>query len=201
VRQARATLSTGKFATMNLINSAAELDKFGFQTRIAIEFPSQPRFQIKIKHRMNSSNKPALASIKKPFAELILHPEKLDAILEGTPERSVPAMRKGKISAKAESKSSSRPARPPRNSLKKTIFSLKADNARSVRWAGDFTNWEKAPIEMSSADNGNWSAVISLQPGCHSYRFLVDGEWQDDPLCTRRLPNPFDTENAVIEII
>jgi len=150
---------------------------------------------------MNSSNKSTSRSSKKAFADLVLPPKQVAAILKATPEHSVPAMRKGKVSANADGESSSNPPQPSRNSFKKAIFSLKADNASSVRLAGDFTNWEKAPIEMSLSDNGDWSAVISLQPGSYSYRFIVDGEWQDDPRCTQRHPNPFGTENGVIEII
>ena len=76
-----------------------------------------------------------------------------------------------------------------------------ATGARSVKLAGDFTNWEMSPVEMTASDNGDWSTVISLAPGQYAYRFIVDGRWQDDPKCLRRVGNPFGTENSVVEII
>lgn len=39
--------------------------------------------------------------------------------------------------------------------------------------------------------------TVGLSPGTYRYRFLVDGEWRDDPECTLRVPNPFGTEDAV----
>jgi 1,4-alpha-glucan branching enzyme len=140
-------------------------------------------------------------SSKTPFADLMLHPEKLDAVLKPAPGSTVPSTHKRKNAAKAAGKSSSHPAPPPRSSLKKAKFSLKVAGAGSVKLAGDFTNWEQSPIEMTSSENGDWSAVISLEPGHYAYRFIVDGKWQDDPRCAWRVTNPFGTENAVIEII
>jgi len=140
-------------------------------------------------------------SSKTPFADLMLHPEKVNAVLEANSKSVTPATRKKKGPAKAAAKSTSPPANATESPLKKAKFSFKAARAGSVKLAGDFTNWEKGPIEMTTSDNVDWSAVISLQPGQYAYRFIVDGKWQDDPQCTRRVTNPFGTENAVIEII
>jgi hypothetical protein len=39
-----------------------------------------------------------------------------------------------------------------------------------------------------------------LPPGAHHYRFLVDGEWRDDPECALRTPNPFGGENMTRQV-
>ncbi len=181
------------------------------QTKIDIDFATPPPIQINIKRDMNTieSVEPMTSlSSKTPFADLMLHPEKVDALLEGmikTPTAPVPATRKKKAAArtvtKAASKAPARVADSTSGPVRKTRFLFKAGDAGSVKLAGDFTNWEKAPIEMTATENGDWAAVIPLQPGRYSYRFIVDGEWQDDPRCTRRVCNPFGTENAVIEIV
>ena len=39
-----------------------------------------------------------------------------------------------------------------------------------------------------------------LPPGTHHYRFLVDGEWRDDPECKMQVPNAFGTRNSVRQV-
>ena len=80
---------------------------------------------------------------------------------------------------------------------KTQIFSYITPNAREVQLVGDFTNWQKQPIPLRKEPNGVWQAAIRLEPGTYHYRFLVDGQWRDDPECPVHVPNPFGTHNAV----
>src|SRR5215510_3297563 len=82
----------------------------------------------------------------------------------------------------------------------KQTFSFKAPEAHSVLLAGDFTHWLKHPIPLRKQPDGVWSITASLKPGTHHYRFVVDGEWRDDPECTVRVQNPFGTQNDVIQV-
>jgi 1,4-alpha-glucan branching enzyme len=66
--------------------------------------------------------------------------------------------------------------------------------------AGDFTDWQEHPIPMHEAADGVWSADVRLAPGAHRYRFLVDGEWRDDPECNALVANPFGTRDAVRQV-
>lgn len=84
---------------------------------------------------------------------------------------------------------------------KKQQFSITAPSAMSVLLAGDFTHWQQKPIPMKKEPNGVWRASIDLEPGKYHYRFIVDGEWRDDPECTLRVTNPFGTENAVRQVV
>lgn len=61
-------------------------------------------------------------------------------------------------------------------------FRLDAPDARSVRLAGDFTDWQ--PVhELHEQAPGVWSVTVPLAPGVHDYAFVVDGEqWRPDPL-------------------
>lgn len=79
-------------------------------------------------------------------------------------------------------------------------FCLTAPAARSVQLVGDFTYWQQAPISMQKAPDGVWRATVQLTPGAHVYRFLVDGEWQDDPECKVRVSNPFGSQDAVCQV-
>ena len=82
----------------------------------------------------------------------------------------------------------------------KTIFSFMAPEAQTVQLAGDFTDWELAPVSLKKLKGGLWKTTVTLEPGSHQYRFLVDGQWRDDPTCDARVPNPFGAENCVRQI-
>ena len=79
-------------------------------------------------------------------------------------------------------------------------FSFNAPEALSVQLAGDFTQWQEHPINLQKDAAGIWRALVKLPPGAHHYRFLVDGEWRDDPECTLRAPNPFGGENMTRQV-
>ncbi len=79
-------------------------------------------------------------------------------------------------------------------------FAFKAPAASSVILLGDFTHWQKNPISLRKQPNGIWRVTVSLAPGEHRYRFLVDGEWRDDPDCKLRIPNPFGSQDSVVQV-
>jgi len=81
---------------------------------------------------------------------------------------------------------------------KRITFKFHAPDAQCVALAGDFNFWNpgKHPLKKSSA--GIWKKMVSLSPGRYEYRFLVDGEWHDDPDCTTCSPNPFGSNNCVL---
>jgi 1,4-alpha-glucan branching enzyme len=84
--------------------------------------------------------------------------------------------------------------------LKNQTFRFVDPNARQVLLAGDFTEWQKAAIPMKSGGNGLWTASVNLSPGTHSYLFIVDGEWCEDPECSVRVANPFGGQNMVRQV-
>jgi 1,4-alpha-glucan branching enzyme len=87
-----------------------------------------------------------------------------------------------------------------RSGFKDTEFFLEAPSAKAVQLAADFTDWEKFPLDMVQSHDGVWFAAIPLSPGDYSYRFIVDGQWHDDPRSARRVPNPFGGSNAVKQV-
>jgi hypothetical protein len=76
-------------------------------------------------------------------------------------------------------------------------FSFVAPTAQQVLLVGQFTDWEKNPVALKRNKAGIWTAAVSLPPGKHEYRFLVDEQWCDDPECLARVQNQFGTENCV----
>jgi 1,4-alpha-glucan branching enzyme len=100
----------------------------------------------------------------------------------------------------ARSQSASRSATKPSDRLKEVFFELNASSAKEVLLAGDFTDWEKTPIKLRKGEHGAWCTSVKLAPGQYHYRFVVDGQWQDDPSATAHSPNPFGTSDSVLEI-
>ena len=79
-------------------------------------------------------------------------------------------------------------------------FAYRAPAALTVQLVGDFTHWHKTPVNLRKYPDGVWRSSLKLAPGTHHYRFLVDGQWHDDPECTIRVPNPFGSENMIREV-
>jgi len=96
---------------------------------------------------------------------------------------------------------SARNAKSQKGNTRTQAFSFVAPTASSVQLAGDFTNWEKQPINLGKDADGVWRTSIELECGAHYYRFLVDGQWCDDPNSALRAPNPFGTQNAVRQVV
>jgi Glycogen recognition site of AMP-activated protein kinase len=143
-----------------------------------------------------------------PFEELARFPEKLEASLNAAKiENDIFA-----ASRKTGKKRATRCAAPENKNcgfwdparslieLKQIEFTLEAPEAGSVKLAADFTDWEKYPLDMIQGENGVWFTVVPLAPGHYSYRFIVDGQWCDDPRSNLRVENPFGTSNAVRQV-
>ena len=97
-------------------------------------------------------------------------------------------------------KTSIKKAIPKSASLARQTFAFKAPDAMSVQLVGDFTHWERSPISLKKEAGGVWTTGLDLAPGTYHYRFLVDGQWRDDPECTLRVPNPFGGNNSVRKV-
>ena len=83
---------------------------------------------------------------------------------------------------------------------KRVILTMSASEAKSVLLAGDFNDWNTHSHPFKKETKGKWKISLSLQPGSYQYRFLVDGEWKDDPNCTTFTPNPFGSVNNVLTV-
>jgi len=113
------------------------------------------------------------------------------------PESKVP---QGNQPVTGGPKAESAPHHEASSAEREIQFRLEAPSAHEVLLAADFTNWDKQPIKLIKGGGGVWHAKLSLSPGRHQYRFVVDGVWQDDPHRAEREPNPFGSANSVLEV-
>ena len=77
---------------------------------------------------------------------------------------------------------------------------LARPGAQAVGIAGSFNDWHPSVTPMIRLNDGEWAKELSLPPGRYEYRFVVDGEWVDDPAATELIPNLFGTVNAVLVV-
>jgi 1,4-alpha-glucan branching enzyme len=85
-----------------------------------------------------------------------------------------------------------------KRNYKRITFKFHAPDAQSVLLAGDFNSWNPEMHPLKKSSTGLWKKMVSLSPGRYEYRFVVDGEWQNDPDCTTCSPNPFGGNNNVL---
>jgi 1,4-alpha-glucan branching enzyme len=79
-------------------------------------------------------------------------------------------------------------------------FELRGVSASRVCVAGSFNEWHPEVSEMLQVEPDCWVKDLTLPPGRHEYRFVVDGWWMSDPAAAENAPNPYGGVNSVIRV-
>ncbi len=76
--------------------------------------------------------------------------------------------------------------------------------AGDVRIAGDFNGWVPdrgvRSVIASEGQTRVWTKVLTLEPGTYQYRYVVDGEWQEDPSNPQSAPGPTGQPNSILKV-
>jgi chromosome partitioning protein len=76
--------------------------------------------------------------------------------------------------------------------------------ASDVRIAGDFNGWvpDKNVRSLVQAEGIErvWTKILRLPPGTYHYRYVVDGEWREDPDNPQAEPGPVGGRNSVLVV-
>lgn len=80
------------------------------------------------------------------------------------------------------------------------VFSLEAPDAQNVFLAGDFNNWNAQDLALVQQDSGSWSLILALNPGSYEYKFIVDGNWVEDPDNPEKKSDPFGGSNSLVTV-
>ncbi len=83
---------------------------------------------------------------------------------------------------------------------RKVGFTLDSVEAHEVALVGTFNNWNPRKHPMQKTSTGAWQRNIMLPPGAYEYKFLVDGQWREDPQNDQSLQNAFGTRNSVLHV-
>ncbi len=88
----------------------------------------------------------------------------------------------------------------PRKVLSGILFSFLNPKATAVLVAGDFNRWVAEPLLLIDAETGLWQKIVSMEPGTHHYKFLVDDVWQADPFNQVTQPNPYGGFDSILTV-
>ena len=72
-------------------------------------------------------------------------------------------------------------------------------DAKKVILAGSFNKWNEELFKMKKTKNG-WELTLKMKPDAYQYRYIVDGQWMEDPTNTNKTENEFGEYNSVIDI-
>jgi chromosome partitioning protein len=93
------------------------------------------------------------------------------------------------------------PEGPPRE----VVVRFKDSVAGDVRIAGDFNGWvPDRGVRSLIASEGQervWTKVLILEPGTYQYRYVVDGEWREDPTNPQSAPGPTGQPNSILHVV
>jgi len=81
-----------------------------------------------------------------------------------------------------------------------TRFVLVAPQAARVSLVGDFNDWDASATPMvAEGKNGLWTVYVPLEPGLHTYAFVVDGaHFLPDPSAPIAPDDGFGHRNSVV---
>jgi chromosome partitioning protein len=87
---------------------------------------------------------------------------------------------------------------------REVVVQFADDAASEVRIAGDFNGWiPDKGVESLMAEDGNqriWTKILHLPPGTYQYRYVVDGEWREDPQNPRVVSGPVGGRYSVLVV-
>lgn len=84
---------------------------------------------------------------------------------------------------------------------KRVKFQVNADPGAEVFVAGTFNDWNPQEIRLKA--NGNdavYAGIVTVAPGEHEYKFVVNGQWMVDPNNSDWRPNEFGSLNSVLRV-
>ena len=76
-------------------------------------------------------------------------------------------------------------------------FTIQAPGAEQVLLVGDFNDWSLDGSDMDVV-GGVWTKVIKLTPGQYRYRYVIDGQWHNDPDNPIAVPNAFGGHDSLL---
>ncbi len=87
---------------------------------------------------------------------------------------------------------------------REVIVRFRDSTAGDVRIAGDFNGWVPdrgvRSLIASEGETRVWTKILTLEPGTYQYRYVVDGEWREDPTNPNSAPGPTGQPNSILHV-
>lgn len=80
------------------------------------------------------------------------------------------------------------------------VYQPQDGGCQRVELAGTFNDWQPQSGRMAKQKDGSFRKRIQLPPGEYRYKFIVDGQWQDDPEAEAHVTNEFGTQDALVRV-
>jgi len=84
--------------------------------------------------------------------------------------------------------------------LNEVVLTVKAPDAKEVFIAGEFNNWKLDENSRMEQTNGCWIKRLNLNSGKYRYRFVIDGNWSEDPANPLTQLNNYGTLDSLLEV-
>ena len=95
-------------------------------------------------------------------------------------------------------------AAAPPTSPREVVVRFRDQRASDVRIAGDFNGWvpDKGVRSLIEAEGETriWTKILQLAPGRYQYRYVVDGEWREDPDNPEGVASQVGGRNSVLVV-
>jgi hypothetical protein len=84
------------------------------------------------------------------------------------------------------------------------VVHFRDPSASDVRIAGDFNGWvpDKGVRSLIESEGQTrvWTKILQLPPGTYEYRYVVDGEWREDPANPEIVFNSVGGRNSIMVV-
>jgi chromosome partitioning protein len=83
----------------------------------------------------------------------------------------------------------------------RVLFSYFDPSAHDVKVVGDFNDWFPSEhYKLMKQEDGKWSLHLPLNPGRYKYKFIVDGQWREDPANPNQETGEFNQKDSVLDV-
>jgi len=90
------------------------------------------------------------------------------------------------------------------DAAREVVVRFRDPQASDVRIAGDFNDWvpDKGVRSLIESDGPVrvWTKILKLAPGTYRYRYVVDGEWREDPESTDIAPEADGSRDSILVV-
>ncbi|MCG8409339.1 MAG: AAA family ATPase [Phycisphaerales bacterium] len=80
------------------------------------------------------------------------------------------------------------------------VFRVQALGAHRVQLAGDFNDWNPDRTPMQHVADDTFQIKVPLGPGRYRYRYVIDGQWRNDPANYQVETNPYGELNNILDV-
>jgi chromosome partitioning protein len=95
-------------------------------------------------------------------------------------------------------------ASPVQQAAREVVVRFRDAKANDVRIAGDFNGWipDKGVRSLIESEGQTrvWTKILRLAPGTYQYRYVVDGEWREDPENPEAVSSAVGGRNSVLVV-